>query len=104
MKMKPYIPLPVLRSLKKLGLDINEARRRRRISIDLMALRVDVCKNTIIKIEKGNPNVSMRAYAIALYCVGMNQRLYELADVTFDTTGLDLESERLPKRIHRERN
>ena len=39
MKKRANLPIPALRALRKLGKDISDARRRRRITIELMAER-----------------------------------------------------------------
>jgi hypothetical protein len=41
----------------------------------------------------------MGIYATVLFVLGMTERIADLADATQDRTGLDLESEKLPKRI-----
>ena len=93
------IPIPVRRALTKLGADIRDARRRRRISTSVMAERAMIVRATLQKAEKGNPGVSMGTYATLLFILGLTDRLADLADARFDTTGLALEEERLPKRI-----
>jgi serine/threonine-protein kinase HipA len=60
-----YIPFPAQFALQKLGKDINNARRRRRISKSMMAERAGIAINTLSKIEAGNPNTTM-AEALAL--------------------------------------
>ena len=54
MKKNVHLPIPVIRALRKVGQDINHARRRRRITIELMAKRAGVSRATIGKIEKGD--------------------------------------------------
>jgi hypothetical protein len=54
---------------------------------------------TLSKVEKGDPGVSVRAYAIVLFTLGMADRLADVAAPRNDTVGLELEEERLPKRI-----
>ena len=93
------LPLPVRRSLKKLGADISEARKRRRISTLTMAERVMISRPTLAKVEHGDPGVSLGTYATVLFALGMLERLTDLCDVAHDRLGLDLESESLPKRI-----
>ena len=93
------LPLPVRRSLKKLGADISEARKRRRISTQTMAERVMISRPTLAKVEQGDPGVSLGTYATVLFALGMLERLTDLCDVAHDRLGLDLESESLPKRI-----
>jgi transcriptional regulator with XRE-family HTH domain len=92
-------PLPVIRALKKLGQDLRDARKRRRIPMQLAAERAAISRTTLSKIEKGDEGVSVGAYAKVLFVLGMIERVAELADPAFDKLGLDLETESLPKRI-----
>lgn len=96
---KKVLPLPALRALRKLGQDINEARRRRRIPIQLMADRANVSRATIGKIEKGDPTTSMWAFAAVIFVLGMTEHLANLLDGARDIRGRDLEDDRLPQRI-----
>ena len=95
----PPLPLPVRRSLKKLGSDIREARLRRRIQTTVMADRVQISRPTLRKLEQGDPSVGIGAYATALYVLGMVDRLTDLADIANDPVGQQLVSEALPQRI-----
>lgn len=101
MRVNPPMPLPVQRALAKLGDDIRTARLRRRISATLMAQRAFITRTTLGKVEKGDPGVSLGIYATVLYILGMASRLEELVDVKNDALGLQLDEERLPKRIRR---
>lgn len=65
----------------------------------LMAERAFVGRNTITRVEKGDPRVSMGIYATVLFVLGLTEKLSQLADVSTDRVGLDLEYERLPERI-----
>ena len=94
-------PIPVKRALQKLGEDIRDARRRRRIPVALLAERASISRMTLSKVEKGDPGVSMGIYATVLFVLGMGERLSEIADVREDAVGLVLEEERLPQRIRR---
>jgi transcriptional regulator with XRE-family HTH domain len=91
--------LPVKRNLAKLGQDLCDARRRRRIPTSLMAARVGISRSTLLKAERGDPAVSMGVYATILFVLGLNERIAELADPRHDDVGLALEEERLPQRI-----
>jgi len=95
----PPLPLPVQRALRKLGADIRDARRRRRIQTAVMADRIQISKPTLRRLEQGDPGVSMASYATALYVLGMIDRLAELADIAHDPVGRQLASEDLPERI-----
>ncbi|HEB87727.1 MAG TPA: hypothetical protein ENI68_12045 [Gammaproteobacteria bacterium] len=96
-------PIPVRRALRKLGQDIHDARRRRRIPTAVMAERASISRTTLNKIEKGDPGVLLGNYANVLFVLGMAERLGDLADVRTDAVGLQLEEERLPQRIRRPR-
>ena len=93
------IPIPVHRALRKLGQDLRDARRRRRIPMQLAADRASISRATLSKIEKGAGGVSLSAYGKILFVLGMIDRLADLADSKFDKLGLGLEADNLPKRI-----
>ncbi|HEV2524460.1 MAG TPA: helix-turn-helix domain-containing protein [Gammaproteobacteria bacterium] len=99
MKNQVSLPIPAIRALRKLGKDISNARRRRRITIQLMAERAGVSRATIGKIEKGDPTTSMGAYAAVLFVLGMTERLSDLVDAVYDLTGRQLIDEKLPQRV-----
>ena len=88
-------PLPVIRALKKIGHDIRDARRRRRIPVAILAERASISRTTLNKVENGDFGI----YATVLFSLGFINRLSDLVDVRHDTLGLELEEEHLPKRI-----
>lgn len=83
----------------KLGADIVVARKKRRISTVSMAERAFISRATLYKVEKGDPTVSMGIYATVLAILGLAGGLAEVADRVNDSLGLDLDEDRLPKRI-----
>jgi transcriptional regulator with XRE-family HTH domain len=93
------LPIPVSRALRKLGHDIKDARRRRRITMAIAAERASISKPTFIRVERGDPSVSIGSYATVLYVLGMADRLGDLAASKNDPVGLQLEEENLPQRI-----
>lgn len=93
------LPIPVRRALRKLGHDIRDARRRRRIPAAIAAQRASISRTTLVKIEKGDPGVAIGLYATVLFVLGMAERIADLADSRDDSVGLQLEEERLPQRI-----
>jgi len=92
-------PIPVNRALRKLGSDLRDARRRRRIPVAVLAQRASISRTTLNKVENGDAGVSLGAYATVLFVLGMVDRLADLADPRNDTVGLQLEEEHLPERI-----
>ena len=93
------LPIPVKRALLKLGEDIRDARRRRRIPTQVMAERASITRSTLYKVERGDPGVGLGIYATVLFALGMLDRLSQIADATHDRMGMDLEDEMLPQRI-----
>ena len=100
MKTTSPLPGPVKVALKKLGADISDARKRRRVPTTLMAERAFISRSTLGRIEKGDPSVSLGNYAAVLFVLGLTDRLKNLVDANNDPVGRALEEERLPKRIH----
>jgi hypothetical protein len=64
-----------------------------------MAERLAVARTTYLKIEKGDPSVSMGAYAMALFVLGFGEALGDIVDPRRDDVGLLLDTDRLPKRV-----
>jgi hypothetical protein len=97
------LPIPVVRALRKLGQDIKDARRRRRLPMAIVTQRASISEPTLIRIERGDPRVAMGSYATVLFVIGMADRLADLADSRNDPVGLRMEEEHLPKRIRTKR-
>jgi hypothetical protein len=94
----------VRRALRKLGHDIRDAHRRRRIPAAIAAERASISRTTLVMIEKGDPGVAMGLYATVLFVMGMADRIGDLANPRNDSVGLQLEEERLPQRIRARTN
>ncbi len=93
------LPASSRRALVKLGQDLATARRKRRFTVAMMVERMGVATNTYRRMEKGDPSVAMGAYAMALFVLGFGTVLGDLVDPRRDDVGLQLEQERLPKRV-----
>jgi hypothetical protein len=93
------IPIPVARALRKLGHDIRDARRRRRIPVAILAERSSISRMTLNKIEKVDAGVYMGNYATVLFALGMIDRLADIADPMQDRVGRELAEKRLPERV-----
>src|SRR4051812_28983987 len=90
------LPVSVQRGLRKLGADIGAARRRRRITMAIMAERAFITRKTLARVEHGDAGVSIGIYATVLFVLGMVDRLGDLVDSRSDQLGQVLEDERLP--------
>jgi len=93
------LPRAARQALAKLGEDIAIARKKRRISTVSMAERAFISRSTLYKVEKGEPTVSMGIYATVLAILGLVEDLGYVADRRNDALGLDIEEDRLPKKI-----
>ena len=96
---KDTLPRDARDALAKLGKDIAVARLKRRISTVSMAERAFISRNTLHKVEKGDPSVSIAIYATILSLLGLADRLGDVAERSQDEIGLDLEEDNLPERI-----
>lgn len=85
-------------ALRRLGEDLREARLRRRISIEDLALRAGTSRSTVTRLENGDAGVGIGTLCDILVVFGLIDRIGELVDVRKDDIGLALDSERLPQR------
>jgi transcriptional regulator with XRE-family HTH domain len=95
-----HAPAAVQRALRKLGTDIREARRRRRLPMGVVADRAFTSRPTLQRIEKGDPTVGIGIYAAVLQALGLLESLSQVADISKDSVGQALASSELPKHIH----
>ncbi len=93
------LPSPVRRSLAKLGADIALARRKRGLTMQMMAERIAVAKSTCVRVEKGDPSVAVGTYAMTFFILGLGHPLAEIIDTSRDDQGLLLDAARVPKRV-----
>jgi DNA-binding XRE family transcriptional regulator len=91
------LPLAVVTTLRKLGSDVALARKMRSMSQAMMAERAMVSRNTLSRVEKGDPGVALGTYASVLFVLGMANRLADvLANDPIVQEGL---AQLIPKRI-----
>ncbi len=82
------LPGSVLVSLELLGENLRLGRLRRKDSLRTWALRLNVSVPTLTAMEKGDPRVSMGVYATALWLMGRDEALRDLAAPENDTQAL----------------
>jgi transcriptional regulator with XRE-family HTH domain len=104
MPTTPALPLPATHALRKLGRDLALARRKRGISTADMASRLFVSRDTLWRLERGDPTVSLGTLVTAAFVLQLHDRLADLAAPASDDLALSLDEQRLPKRIRRSRS
>lgn len=85
------MPPVALEALKRLGEDLAIARVRRRESQRVWSQRLGVSVPTLIRLEQGDPGVSMGIYATALWLISRTPALAQLADPQHDRGALELD-------------
>src|SRR5438270_13744895 len=103
MTSAPSLPLPASHALRQMGRDLALARRKRRISTADMAARLFVSRDTLWRLERGDPSVSLGTLAAAAFVLKLHDRLANLAAPASDELALSLDERRLPQRIRRSR-
>ncbi|MFM7341858.1 MAG: helix-turn-helix domain-containing protein [Betaproteobacteria bacterium] len=103
MKTASPPPLPVVRSLTRLGQAISLARRRRHLTQQDLAQRIGSSANTVRRMEAGYPGTAVVLIARALQVFGELDKLHQLLDTPQDTIGLALMDEQLPQRVRKPR-
>ena len=83
------MPPEVTASLAALGEQLALARLRRKESQKQWAGRLGVSVPTLIRLEKGDPSVSMGVYATALWLLGLSGGLAELAEPGKDMRAME---------------
>jgi transcriptional regulator with XRE-family HTH domain len=93
------LPQRMADALSHLGDHIRIARKRRALTLEEMASRMFVTRKTLSRLEKGDPGVSLAVLASALWVLGLDQDLLEMAQPEKDKVGVYRERQRLPKRV-----
>jgi transcriptional regulator with XRE-family HTH domain len=88
----------VRRALRKLGADIQDARKRRRLPMSVLADRAFTSRTTLQRIEAGDPGVGIGIYAAVLQALGLVEELAAVADIARDRIGQSLAAAALPAR------
>lgn len=83
------MPASVLAHLRELGENLAIARKRRCETIKAWAQRIGVSEPTLMRMERGDPSVSMGVYATALWLMGRDQALAAVAAPEHDMGALE---------------
>lgn len=79
MKNAPILLPKTLRILSDLGENIRLARLRRRMTAEQLALRAGMSRKTLYQIEQGSPSVAMGNYLQALFILGLEKDMTQVA-------------------------
>lgn len=93
------LPTPVARALVKLGHDLSLARRRRMLTQESMAERIQTSVATLRRLEKGDPRIPIGTIAQAFFVLGELNKITGMLDTASDEIGLTLMNEQLPQRV-----
>ncbi|MBC7993269.1 MAG: XRE family transcriptional regulator [Rhizobacter sp.] len=85
------MPPSTVAALQQLGADLAVARLRRKESLKTWAKRVGVSVPTLLRLEAGEPGVSLGVLATALWLVGRDGALATLATPREDRGALELD-------------
>lgn len=66
--------------------------------------RLFVSRDTLWRMERGDPTVALGTLVTALFVLGLHDRLTNLAAPASDELALSLDERRLPQRIRRPRS
>jgi transcriptional regulator with XRE-family HTH domain len=97
------LPSASAAALRKLGGDLSTARKRRGQSLKDWAARLQVSVPTLMRLEKGDPAVSMGVYATALWMINRQDVLAGAADPKEDLGALEADIRQATQR-HRRKN
>jgi transcriptional regulator with XRE-family HTH domain len=85
------MPPSTLAALEQLGADLAVARLRRKESLKTWAKRMGVSVPTLMRLEAGEPSVSLGVLATALWLIGRDAALATLATPKEDRGALELD-------------
>lgn len=85
------MPPSTIAALGQLGADLAVARLRRKESLKTWAKRIGVSVPTLLRLEAGEPSVSLGVLATALWLIGRDGALATLATPSEDRGALELD-------------
>lgn len=85
------MPPSTVAALEQLGADLAVARLRRKESLKTWAKRIGVSVPTLLRLEAGEPGVSVGVLATALWLIGRDAALARLATPADDRGALELD-------------
>ena len=94
-------PAAVVDILNQLGSNIATARIRRQITLEDLAAKAGISKETTARVEAGRITTSIGAYAAVLWALGLHADLADVGSPEFDREGITLSAGKLARRVRR---
>lgn len=94
-------PEAAFEPILKLGENLRIARKRRGLRIVDLAQAAGCSQDTLRRLERGDPGVSLGVLARVAAAIGCGQELASMMDAAKDFEGLKGEVQRLPQRVRR---
>jgi transcriptional regulator with XRE-family HTH domain len=91
-------PYQVDQALKRLGGNLRTARLRRRLSLEDVAQKIGIQRQTVSDAEKGNPSTSAAVYMALLWTYDLIGQMEDVANPLQDAEGQALAASREPNR------
>lgn len=95
-----YIPKEVAEICFRLGVRIRTARLLRNWRQQDVVNRTGYARNTVLKVEKGDPNTSLGIYLHLLWVMGLAGEVELIADPGLDRDGLSIALDAASKRAY----
>ena len=89
MKRQNHLFPKAASALKALGENLRLARKRRKITAQMMAERANMSLMTLRSLERGSPHVAMSNYMAVIFCLGFQDDIANVA--ANDVLGRDLQ-------------
>jgi len=91
-------PVAVLDVVRAVGANIATARLRRRMTLEELAAKAGISKETAARVEAGRLTTSIGAYGAALWVLGLHPALADVGAPESDREGATLAAARLGRR------
>lgn len=95
------LPPDLKTELAKLAENIRTARRRRQWTLEEMASRMFVTRQTLSRLEHGDSGATLFVLVSALWVLGLEKQLSKVAAPEEDKAGIFLERKNQPERVRK---
>ena len=91
-------PAAVVDVVREVGANITTARLRRRMTLEALAAKAGIAKETAARVEAGRVTTAIGAYTAVLWALGLHHRLGDVGAPEADHEGATLAAARLGQR------